>query len=111
MRGKHRPAKFSFGCPTTQGPATEAGALLCTISNLLDFEPIRNMVGPYFAERGRLAISPVIMVKVMLPGYVFGIARDRQLVDESGDRLSFREFLELGANEPRAAHWSFTHSR
>lgn len=111
MLGKQEPIQFGFDNPPLQGPPTRAGQLLTQIAKLVDLEPVRVMVAPYFADRGRPSIDPVMMVKMMLLAYLFGINSDRQLVDECADRLSFRRFLGLGLNDPVPAHSSFTHWR
>ena len=59
MLGKQEPIQFGFDNPPLQGPPTRAGQLLTQIAELVDLEPVRAMVAPYFADRGRPSIDPV----------------------------------------------------
>jgi transposase len=111
MMQSPKPRQISFDTPVVAAPATRARELLRSISELVDLQFVREMARPYFAECGRPCIDPVLMLKMMLVGYLFGIESDRRLVDECADRLSFREFLGCLADEPMPVHSSFTHWR
>lgn len=111
MVGKRKPQQVSFDTPVVKTPPTRQARLLQTISQRIDFEPLRQQVQPYFASGGRPSIDPVIMIKMMLLGYLFDVPSDRQLVEECADRLSFREFLGYLSDEPLPVHASFTHWR
>jgi transposase len=111
MIGKRGPQQVCFDTPVVPTPATRQARLLQTISGLIDFEPLRKQVEPYFASGGRPSIDPVVMIKMMLLGYLFGVPSDRQLVEECADRLSFREFLGYLCDESLPVHASFTHWR
>ena len=103
--------QLSFDTVVIAAPATQARELLRSINELVSLEFVRELARPYFAERGRPCIDPVLMIKMMLVGYLFGINSDRRLVDECADRLSFREFLGCLSDEPMPVHSSFTHWR
>lgn len=111
MVGRKKPKQVSFDTPVVATPATRARDLLRTINELADFEFVREMVQPYFADTGRPSVDPVLMLKMMLVGYLFDINSDRRLVDECADRLSFREFLGYMIDEPMPVHATFTHWR
>lgn len=111
MVGKRRPQQISFDTVMVKTPPTRPARLLQAISQQIDFEPLRKQVEPYFASAGRPSIDPVIMIKMMLLGYLFGVPSDRQLVEECADRLSFREFLGYLSDESLPVHASFTHWR
>lgn len=111
MIGPPKSSQLSFDTTVIATPATRARDLLRAINELVDFEFVREMARPYFADRGRPSIDPVVMIKMMLIGYLFDISSDRRLVDEAADRLSFREFLGYLTDEPMPAHSSFTHWR
>ena len=82
MVGKRMPQQISFDTPT---PATRARDLLRAINELVDFEFVREMGQPYFADGGRPSVDPVLMLKMMLVGYLFDINSDRRLVDERAE--------------------------
>lgn len=111
MVGKRKPQQVSFDSPVITAPHTRASELLRAINELIDLGFVRAMAEPYFAASGRPSIDPVVMLKMMLVGYLFGIESDRRLVDECADRLSFREFLGYLSDEPLPVHASFTHWR
>ena len=111
MVGKREPTQFGFLNPAPPPGASRTGRLLQRVDELIDFEPVRAMVAPYFADHGRPSIDPVLMIKLMLVGYLLGIGSDRELVDECADRISVRRFLGLGLGESLPAHSSFTHWR
>jgi len=109
MQGKKPPQQYEFGQP--QVPVTRWSSLLEKLEKLVDFEFIRERTRPYFATLGRPSIDPTLMLKMMLPGYLFRIESDRELVDRCADSLAFREFLHLGTREPVPVHANFTHWR
>ena len=111
MLGKQPPTQFGFDNLPPHPPPTRWSELLQSISQLLDFEPIRDSAGPYFAECGRPSLDPILMFKMMLVGYLLDIPSDRRLVEECADRASVREFLGLGWSDPLPVHASFTHWR
>jgi IS5 family transposase len=92
-------------------PETPARRLLVRIDELVDFEFVRELVAFRFAESGRPSLDPVVVVKMMLIGCLFGIESDRRLVEECADRLSFREFLGYSLSEALPVHASLTHWR
>lgn len=111
MIGRRGPQQYELALCVVETPDTLARRLLRKISERIDLEFVRALAAPHFASGGRPSIDPVLMVKMMLIGYLFGIPSDRQLVEECADRLSFREFLGLNLSESLPAHASFTHWR
>ncbi|MGD9495310.1 MAG: transposase [Armatimonadota bacterium] len=108
MVGKREPTQFSFLNPAPPPGASRTGRLLQRVDELIDFEPVRQMVAPHFAAHGRRSIDPVLMIKLMLVGYLLGIDSDRELVEKCADPISIRRFLGLGLGEALPAHSSFT---
>lgn len=112
MLGRRGARQFELGLGELLVPESPPRRLLQRIAALVDFEPLRAQAAPYFhPHRGRPSMDPVVMVKMMLLGYLFGIPSDRQLVDECGDRLSFREFLGYNLSEALPTHANFTQWR
>ena len=111
MVGKQPPTQFGFDNLPPQAPETRFSVLLRWIDELLDFEPVRRMAAPYFAQVGRPSLDPILMFKMMLVAFLWGITSDRRLVDECADRASVREFLGLGWGDKLPVHASFTHWR
>jgi transposase len=68
--------------------------LLRRIERAVDFNFIRERVaGLYCADNGRPAIDPVVLFKMLLLGYLYGIRSERQLVREIQVNVAYRWFL------------------
>jgi transposase len=111
MLGRRPPRQLGLQILPLTVPDTSPQKLLQQIGEVVDLEFVRGLAAPYFADWGRPSIDPVVMIKMMLVGYLFGVPSDRQLVDECADRLSFREFLGYDIQEPMPSHASFTNWR
>lgn len=73
-----------------------ADHLLRKIDAALDLEFIRERVRPlYCADNGRPALDPVVLFKLLLIGYLFGIRSERQLMREVQCNAAYRWFLRL----------------
>lgn len=53
----------------------------------------------YCTDNGRPAIDPVRLIKMMLPGYLFGIPSERRLVKEIQVNVAYRWLLRMGLTE------------
>jgi len=111
MVGTQKPRQYEFSLGVVSVPDSPARRQLVRVAERIDFEFVRAWVAPYFSAIGRPSVDPVVMVKMMLLGYLFGIESDRALVGECADRLSFREFLGLNVSDPLPTHPCFTHWR
>ncbi len=111
MIGKHDGRQTDLFITPPEVPQTPSRRLLQRVDGLIDFEFVRDAVAFRFAKTGRPSLDPVVMVKMMLIGCLFGIESDRRLVEECADRLSFREFLGYSLSEFLPVHSSFTHWR
>ena len=111
MMGGPRSKQRQLFTEVPEPPDSSSRRLLCAIQGSIDWSPIRKMAAPHFSDKGRPSIDPVVMVKMMLVGYLFGIESDRSLVVECSDRLSLREFLGYEVCEALPTHASFTHWR
>jgi transposase len=73
-----------------------ADHLLRKIEALVDLEFIRERVRHlYSADNGRPALDPVVLFKLLLIGYLFGIRSERQLMREVQCNAAYRWFLRL----------------
>lgn len=67
--------------------------LLRKIDAAVDFEFIRAKVSHlYCADNGRPALDPVVMFKLLLVGYLFGVRSERQLMREVQVNVAYRWF-------------------
>ncbi|CEE92840.1 conserved hypothetical protein [Xenorhabdus nematophila str. Anatoliense] len=59
--------------------------LVRKVDAALDFEFIRDLVAPlYCHNNGRPAIDPVMLIKMMLLGYLFGVPSERESMKNCG---------------------------
>jgi transposase len=73
-----------------------ADHLLRRIDAVVDLEFIRERVRHlYCADNGRPALDPVVLFKLLLIGYLFGIRSERQLMREVQCNAAYRWFLRL----------------
>nr|WP_321303078.1 IS1182 family transposase [Alcaligenes faecalis] len=73
-----------------------ADHLVRKIAAAIDLEFIRDRVAHlYCANNGRPALDPVILFKLLLLGYLFGIRSERQLIREVQVNVAYRWFLGL----------------
>ena len=91
---------------------TRVSKELRDLRQLVDFDWLREAVVGKFAVRdGRPSIAPEVMGAMLLLGFWFNIASDRELCEECEDRLSFREFMGLSSEDEIPVHSSLTHWR
>jgi transposase len=69
--------------------------LLRKIEAILDSDYIRQCTRDFYSKRGRPAIDPVVLVKMEVIAYLFGIRSDRRLVEEIRVNVAYRWFLGL----------------
>ena len=70
--------------------------LLRRIDAAVNLEFIRERVRHlYCADNGRPALDPVVLFKLLLIGYLFGIRSERQLMREVQCNAAYRWFLRL----------------
>lgn len=73
-----------------------ADHLLRRIDSSIDLEFIRERVRHlYSADNGRPALDPVVLFKLLLIGYLFGIRSERQLMREVQCNAAYRWYLRL----------------
>lgn len=86
--------------------------LLRKISKYIDFSFIREKAGPYYcADNGRPSIDPVVLFKMILVGYLFGIRSERQLELEIKTNIAYRWFLGLKLTDPVPDHSTISFNR
>jgi transposase len=70
--------------------------LLRKIDRVLDFGFIRERVKHLYCENnGRPALDPVVLFKLLLLGYLYGVRSERQLMREVEVNVAYRWFLGL----------------
>jgi len=67
--------------------------LLRQIDRAVDFSFIRSLCRPFYSHTGRPSVDPVVLFKMLLIGYLYGITSERRLARELSLNLAYRWFL------------------
>ena len=74
--------------------------ILRKIDEYIDFNFIYDLVeDKYCLDNGRPSIDPVVLFKMILIGYLFGIRSERRLVEEIHHNVAYRWFLGYGLED------------
>ena len=65
------------------------------LDSLMDFSFIYKRVENLYSHRGRPSIDPVVIVKMLLLGYLYGIDSERRLEQEVRVNIAYRWFLGI----------------
>ena len=75
--------------------------LVRKLENAIDWSFIYEMVeGSYCEDNGRPSLDPVILIKLAVVQYMFGIRSMRQTIQEIKVNNAYRWFLGLGLHDP-----------
>jgi len=85
--------------------------LLGGIDRFLDLSELRGQLAPFYSHTGRPSIDPMLMVRMLVIGYSFGIRSERRLCEEVHLNLGYRWFCRLGLNEAVPDHSTFSKNR
>lgn len=69
--------------------------LLRQINNCVNFDFIYDKATPYYSSIGRKSVDPVVMIKMLLVGYLYGIKSERRLEEEISLNIAYRWFCGL----------------
>ncbi len=75
--------------------------LLRRIGAALDLSFVRRLTARFYSHTGRPGVDPVVLFKLMLLGYLYGITSERRLAEEARLHLAFRWFLGYDLDETR----------
>lgn len=81
------------------------------VNRVMDFTFIRALTAPCYATDGRPSIDPEVFFRIVLVGFLYGIASERRLCEEVRDNLAYRWFCRLSLDDPVPDHSSFTRIR
>lgn len=86
-----RQTEFEMVCIETLVPDNH---LLRKINRYTDFKVVRDKLKSFYCENnGRPAIDPVVLFKIYLLGFLYGIRSERQLMRDIEVNLAYRWFL------------------
>jgi len=103
--------QIKFHCITIED-LVPADHFLREVDTAVDFSFIYDEVRElYCANNGRPSTDPVVLVKYLLLGYLYGIASERQIEEQCRERNPFRWFLGLDIDERVPDHSTISQNR
>lgn len=85
--------------------------LLKQIDKKINFGFIYELAAPYYSTTGRKSVDPVMMIKMLLIGYLYGIKSERRLVEEVNLNIAYRWFCGLELSDKVPEHSLFSQNR
>lgn len=85
--------------------------LLRVIQQQVDFSFIYDKVKNLYSPIGRKSIDPVLLMKMLLLGYLYGIPSERKLEEEVNMNLGYRWFLGLDQADSVPDHSTLSQNR
>ena len=85
--------------------------LLRKVEKCIKFSFIYDKVKGLYSDKGRPCLDPVVLFKMMLIGYLFGIRSERQLEQEIRVNVAYRWFLGLGLTDVVPDHSTISQNR
>jgi transposase len=85
--------------------------LLRKIDEQIDFNFIYEKAERYYSTIGRPSIDPVLLMKILMIGYIYGIKSERRLEEEINLNLAYRYFCRLNLDENAPDHSTFSQNR
>jgi transposase len=78
--------------------------LLRHIAEAVDFSFVRRLCRPFYSHTGQPSVDPVVILKMLLVGYLYGITSERRLAREVSLHLAYRWFLGYDFDVPTPDH-------
>ena len=81
------------------------------IAAVLDLGWVYSELAPYYPRIGRPSVDPVLMIRMLIVGYVFGIRSERVLCRDVAVNLAYRWFCGLSIEDKVPDHSVFSRAR
>lgn len=78
--------------------------ILRRLSDVVNLSFVRRLTAPFYSHTGQPSIDPVVLFKMMLLGYLYGITSERRLAEECGLNLAFMWYLGYDLDETTPDH-------
>ena len=85
--------------------------LVREIAAVLDLSWVHAELAPYYSPLGRPSTDPVLMIRMLIVGYVFGLRSERLLCREVKVNLAYRWFCGLSIEDRIPDHSAFSRAR
>src|SRR6202023_524451 len=81
------------------------------IASVLDLSCVYGELSPHYPALGRPSIDPVLMIRMLILGYAFGLRSERLLCREVKVNLAYRWFCGLSIEDKIPDHSVFSRAR
>jgi transposase len=81
------------------------------IAAVLDLSWVYSELAPYYPRTGRPSVDPVLMIRMLIVGYAFGIRAERVLCRDVAVNLAYRWFCGLSIEDKVPDHSVFSRAR
>ncbi len=78
------------------------------LDKLINFDFIYDKLADLYSSTGRPSIDPVVMIKMLLIGYIYGIDSERKLEQEITVNIAYRWFLGIDFDERVPDHFTIS---
>jgi transposase len=85
--------------------------LVRKIDAVLDLSWVYGELAPHYPTLGRPSVDPVLMIRMLIIGYVFGLRSERLLCREVQVNFAYRWFCKLGIEHKVPDHSAFSRAR
>ncbi len=107
-RNKNRQMKMHF---VTLEELMPQEHFLRDLDRIIDFNFVYDKVEHMYSNTGRPSVDPVVLVKMLLIGYLYGIESKRKLEQEIQVNIAYRWFLGIEFDEPVPDHSTISQLR
>jgi len=84
---------------------------LRSVLEVVNFSFIHGKVKHLYSHTGKPSVDPVVLVKIMLIGYLYGIVSERRLMQEIQVNLAYRYFIGYSLEEDIPDHSTLSRNR
>ena len=81
------------------------------LDRLIDFSFIHERLKHLYSTMGRPAVDPVILIKMLLLGFLYGIDSERKIEREVQVNIAFKWFLRINLDERAPDHSTISQTR
>src|ERR1700745_1358189 len=110
MMGQHDRSEALFYYFRLEDQVSETH-LLRLIDKHISFEFVRERLRTSYSDTGRPSIDPVLLLRILLIGSLYGITSERKLVERLTMHLAWRWFTGLGFDQEIPHHSTFSKNR
>lgn len=80
------------------------GHLVRALEDVIDLSFVRGLCRKFYSHTGQPSVDPIVLFKMMLVGYLFGITSERKLSEECTVNLAYRWYLGYDLDEATPNH-------